>query len=98
MGVMSCLREVLKHVGLPEEETRLMMTGGPDGDLGANQIQSFRGRICLIVDGGSVLFDPAGLDRDELLKLAVARHTRPRLDSAAFPPAKLGRASCRERV
>lgn len=90
MGVMACLREMLAHVQLPEAEVNLMMTGGPDGDLGANQIQSFRGRICLIVDGGSVLFDPDGLNRTELLKLAVARHTRPRLDSAAFPAAALG--------
>lgn len=89
MGVMSSLRTVLAHVGLAEEETRLMMTGGPDGDLGANQIQSFKGRICLIVDGGSVLFDPEGLDRTELVKLALARHTRPRLDSLAFPAEKL---------
>ena len=67
-----------------------MMTGGPDGDLGANQIQSFKGRICLLVDGGSVLFDPEGLDREELLKLALARHTQPRLNSLAYPAAKLG--------
>lgn len=91
MGVMACLRTVLGHLGLPEEQTNLMMTGGPDGDLGANQIQSFRGRICLIVDGGSVLFDPAGLDHEELMKLAVARHTRPRLNSAAYPTSKLSR-------
>jgi glutamate dehydrogenase len=79
----------LEHIGLRESGANLMMTGGPDGDLGANQIQSFRGRICLIVDGGSVLFDPAGLDRDELMRLAMARHTRPRLDSAAYPADKL---------
>ncbi|NPV49217.1 MAG: NADP-specific glutamate dehydrogenase GdhA [Armatimonadetes bacterium] len=91
IGVMACLRTVLEHIGLPEDKANLMMTGGPDGDLGANQIQSFRGRICLIVDGGAVLFDPAGLDHEELMKLAVARHTRPRLSSAAYPTAKLSR-------
>ncbi|MEW6750105.1 MAG: NADP-specific glutamate dehydrogenase GdhA [Candidatus Latescibacterota bacterium] len=90
MGVTACLRVLLEHVGLPEAEVRLMMTGGPDGDLGANQIQSFRGRICLIVDGGSVLFDPEGLDRAELVKIALARHTRPRLNTLAYPAARLG--------
>ncbi|MBI5397429.1 MAG: NAD-glutamate dehydrogenase, partial [Verrucomicrobia bacterium] len=89
MGVMACLRTLLDHVGLKEEKANLMMTGGPDGDLGANQIQSFQGRICLLVDGGSVLFDPRGLDTGELLKLAVARHTQPRLNSLAYPAAKL---------
>lgn len=90
MGVMSTLRTVLAHIGLPETETNLMMTGGPDGDLGANQIQSFKGRICLIIDGGSVLFDPDGLDRKALMTIAMARHTSPRLDTMAYPEEKLG--------
>ncbi|MCE5241133.1 NAD-glutamate dehydrogenase [bacterium] len=90
MGVMATLRTVLAHAGMPEAETNLMMTGGPDGDLGANQIQSFKGRICLVVDGGSVLFDPDGLDREALMTIALARHTEPRLDSMAYPVEKLG--------
>ncbi len=90
MGVMSTLRTVLDHCDMPEADTNLMMTGGPDGDLGANQIQSYKGRICLIVDGGSVLFDPDGLDRDALLEIAMARHSSPRLDSMAYPEEKLG--------
>jgi len=95
MGVMSCLRTLLNHVGLKEEQVNLMMTGGPDGDLGANQIQSFKGRICLLVDGGSVLFDPEGLDKKEMMKLAFARHTQPRLNSLAYPAAKLSRRGFR---
>ena len=90
MGVVACLRRVLEHLGMDEAEANVMMTGGPDGDLGANQIQSSRGRICLIVDGGSVLFDPDGLDRGELLKLAMARHTEPRLNTLAYPVESLG--------
>ena len=90
MGVMSTLRTVLAHVGLAEADTNLMITGGPDGDLGANQIQSFKGRICLIVDGGSVLFDPDGLDRRALMSIAFARHTEPRLNSMAYPEDRLG--------
>jgi glutamate dehydrogenase len=90
MSVMNSLRTVLSHLGLPETETNLMMTGGPDGDLGANQIQSFKGRICLIIDGGSILFDPDGLDRQALMTIALARHTSPRLDSMAYPEEKLG--------
>ncbi len=89
MGVMATLRTMLEHIGLAETDANLMMTGGPDGDLGGNQIQSFKGRICLVVDGGSILFDPEGLDRVELMKIALARHTRPRLDSRVFPENKL---------
>lgn len=88
-SVMTCLRTLLDHLGMREEDVCLMMTGGPDGDLGANQIQSFKGRICLIVDGGSVLFDPEGLHRGELLRLAFARHTNPRLNSLAYPQERL---------
>jgi len=90
-GILSCLRTIEQHLGLKEEELVLMMTGGPDGDLGANQILSFRGRICLVVDSGAVLFDACGLDREELAKLAVARHTRPRLNTLAYPEKKLSR-------
>ncbi len=95
MGVMAVLRVLLEHTGLREEEVNLMMTGGPDGDLGANQVQSFRGRICLIVDSGSILFDPDGLDRRELMKIAFARHTAPRLNSLAYPAEKIGRRGFR---
>ncbi|MGB9642355.1 MAG: NADP-specific glutamate dehydrogenase GdhA [Candidatus Ratteibacteria bacterium] len=88
-GIMACLRTVLNHAGMKEEETSLMMTGGPDGDLGANQIQSYKGKIKLIIDSGSVLFDPMGLDRKELMKIALARHTNPRQNTLAYPDEKL---------
>jgi len=89
-SVITSFRTLIEHYGQREEDLNLMMTGGPDGDLGANQIQCYKGKICLIVDGGSVLFDPDGLNRDELLKIAFKRHSRPRADSLAFPPEKLG--------
>ena len=90
MSVVVAMRRVLEHLGIHEDEANVMMTAGPGGDLGANQIQSARGRICLIADSGSVLFDPDGLDRDELLRLAMARHTQPRLNSLAFQSGRLG--------
>jgi glutamate dehydrogenase len=66
-----------------------MITGGPDGDLGGNEIQCYRGKICLVIDGGSILFDPKGLDRTALMKIAFMRHTSPRANSLAFPLDKL---------
>ncbi|MEN8254762.1 MAG: NAD-glutamate dehydrogenase domain-containing protein [Verrucomicrobiota bacterium] len=89
-SVMASFRTVIKHLGMDEASLNLMMTGGPDGDLGANQIQTFKGRICLLIDGGGILFDPDGLDRDALLDLALARHSSPRLNSMDFPEEKLG--------
>ena len=89
-SVITSFRTLIEHYGQREEDLNLMMTGGPDGDLGANQIQCYKGKICLIIDGGSVLFDPDGLNRDALVKIAFKRHSRPRANSLSFPPEKLG--------
>jgi glutamate dehydrogenase len=83
-GIMGAFRTLISHYGSEEEDLNLMMTGGPDGDLGANQIQCYQGKICLVIDGGSVLFDPAGLDREALMKIAFMRHTSPRANSRGF--------------
>ncbi|ACN13471.1 GdhA2 [Desulforapulum autotrophicum HRM2] len=88
-GIMSSFRALIHHSGHREEDLNLMMTGGPDGDLGANVIQCYKGNICLIVDGGSILFDPDGLDKRELIKIAFMRHTSPRANSLAYPVEKL---------
>jgi len=87
--VMGSFRTLISHCNAKEEALNLMMTGGPDGDLGANQIQCYKGRICLIIDGGSILFDPSGLDKKELMKLAFMRHSIPRANSLKFPEDKL---------
>jgi glutamate dehydrogenase len=49
------------------------MTGGPDGDLGSNEILISRDKILAIVDGSGVLYDPESIDRKELKKLAKSR-------------------------
>jgi len=91
-GVMAAFRALIARRGRREEDLNLMMTGGPDGDLGANQIQTYRGKICLVIDGGAVLFDPEGLDARELKLLAFSRHRSPRPNSAAYPREKLSPA------
>ncbi|MBU1564969.1 MAG: NAD-glutamate dehydrogenase [Proteobacteria bacterium] len=88
-SIMGSFRTLIDHYGEREEELNLMITGGPDGDLGANQIQCYKGKICLIIDGGSVLFDPQGLDKEELMKLAFMRNSQPRVNSLGFPTEKL---------
>ncbi len=88
-SIMGSFRTLINHYNEPEEELNLMITGGPDGDLGANQIQCYKGKICLIIDGGSILFDPQGLDKKELMKLAFMRNSSPRANSLNFPKEKL---------
>ncbi len=90
-SIMGSFRTLINHYKAKEEELNLMITGGPDGDLGANQIQCYQGKICLLVDGGSVLFDPEGLDKKELMKLAFMRNSSPRANSLLFPVAKLSK-------
>lgn len=51
------------------------MTGGPDGDLGSNEIKMGKEKIIGIIDGSGVIFDPIGIDRTELLRLADERLT-----------------------
>jgi glutamate dehydrogenase len=49
------------------------MTGGPDGDLGSNEILMGKEKIIGVVDGSGVLFDPEGLDKESLNQLAATR-------------------------
>ncbi len=88
-SIMGAFRTLIDHCSGREEDLNLMITGGPDGDLGANQIQCYKGKICLIIDGGSILFDPEGLDKKELMKLAFMRNSSPRANSLRFPLDKL---------
>ena len=90
-SVMGAFRTLINHYDCKEEDLNLMMTGGPDGDLGCNEIQCYKGKICLIIDGGSILFDPEGLDKKELMKIAFMRHTSPRVNSLGYPKEKLGK-------
>jgi glutamate dehydrogenase len=89
-SVMGAFRTMIEHYGVKEADLNLMITGGPDGDLGANEIQCYKGKICLVIDGGSILFDPDGLDRQALTQIAFMRHTAPRVNSLGFPVEKLG--------
>lgn len=64
---------IYRKLNLKEESCRKMQTGGPDGDLGSNEIKISKDKTVGIVDGSGVIYDPNGLDRDELLNLATKR-------------------------
>ena len=64
---------ILDKLGVNESDISKMQTGGPDGDLGSNEIKISSDNTLSIVDGSGVLYDPNGINRDELNKLADAR-------------------------
>ncbi len=66
---------VLEKLGLKEEDVTKIQTGGPDGDLGSNEILVSRDTTLAVVDGSGVAYDPEGLNRTELRRLATARLT-----------------------
>lgn len=64
---------IYRKLGLREESIQKIQTGGPDGDLGSNEIKISNDRTLAVVDGSGVIFDPDGLNRSELLRLANGR-------------------------
>jgi glutamate dehydrogenase len=81
--------KALEKLGLHEGKVTKVMTGGPDGDLGSNEIFISKDRVLSIVDGSGVLFDPEGIERHELVRLAKTRKMvehfhRDRLSSKGF--------------
>ncbi|BGP18089.1 NAD-dependent glutamate dehydrogenase [Rhodosporidiobolus nylandii] len=64
---------IYRKLGLKEEEIKKVQTGGPDGDLGSNEILLSKDKTITIIDGSGTIHDPEGLDRTELVRLAKAR-------------------------
>ncbi|GAA5864051.1 hypothetical protein JCM3774_006364 [Rhodotorula dairenensis] len=77
---------IYRKLGLKEEEIRKVQTGGPDGDLGSNEILLSKDKTITIIDGSGTLHDPNGLDRSELVRLATSR-----LMVKEFDRSKLGK-------
>ncbi|KAF9068569.1 NAD-specific glutamate dehydrogenase [Rhodocollybia butyracea] len=77
---------IYKQLGLKEKDITKVQTGGPDGDLGSNEILLSSDKTVAIIDGSGVLADPAGLDREELVRLAKLR-----VPVGHFDKSKLGK-------
>jgi len=84
-GVHRYVLGILRELGIREEDITKVQTGGPDGDLGSNEILISKDRTIAVVDGGGVVWDPDGLDRTELARLARAG-----LDSGSVAEKRLG--------
>ena len=76
----------LEKLGMKEEDVVKIQTGGPDGDLGSNEIKISKDKTIAIVDGSGVLYDPNGINREELLKLANERIMVENFDKSMLSP------------
>lgn len=86
MGVHVYVLELLKAVGVREEDVTKFQTGGPDGDLGSNEILISKDRTVGIIDGSGVAYDPHGLNRIELCRLAKKRIPIGNFDKSKLSP------------
>lgn len=73
LSVREYVKGIYRKLNLDPSQVRKMQTGGPDGDLGSNEILLGNEKWTAIVDGSGVLADPNGLDKEELLRLAKKR-------------------------
>ena len=77
---------ILSKLGLDEERITKAQTGGPDGDLGSNEILVSKDRTVCVIDGSGVLYDPNGLNREELAALANERKMVEAFDRSKLSP------------
>lgn len=88
-GVYEYEIQIMKQLNLKEREVTKIQTGGPDGDVGSNEIKVSKSRYIAIVDASGVVYDRNGLDHGELLRLASSRkmvreYTRDKLSPEGF--------------
>jgi len=75
LSVREYVTGIYRKLDLDSSVVKKMQTGGPDGDLGSNEILlSTQNEIYTsIIDGSGVLVDPNGISRLELIRLAEKR-------------------------
>ncbi|SPO02886.1 probable NAD-specific glutamate dehydrogenase [Cephalotrichum gorgonifer] len=73
LSVREYVTGIYRKLNLDPSTVRKMQTGGPDGDLGSNEILLSNEKYTSVIDGSGVLVDPNGIDKDELRRLAKKR-------------------------
>ncbi|CAK9782342.1 NAD-dependent glutamate dehydrogenase [Cutaneotrichosporon oleaginosum] len=88
LSVRQYVLGVLKTYCANDKVVTKLQSGGPDGDLGSNEIllSSEKERTVGIIDGSGVIYDPKGLDRAELVRLARARKMIIHFDESKLGP------------
>ncbi|TWJ32627.1 NAD-glutamate dehydrogenase domain-containing protein [Geobacter argillaceus] len=89
-GVMTFAEITMEALGIDirTEPFSVKFTGGPNGDVAGNALRILlercpQAKIKLILDGTGAIFDPEGLDREEVGRLVLAH------DLDAFDPSRL---------
>eukprot|EP00045_Choanoeca_perplexa_P014322 m.167815 g.167815 ORF g.167815 m.167815 type:complete len:1035 (-) comp16644_c0_seq1:72-3176(-) len=72
-SVRAYVNGIQSKMGLDGTTCTKVQTGGPDGDLGSNEIKLGHERTIAVVDGSGVLYDANGIDLEELRRLANER-------------------------
>ena len=80
LSVRQYILGIYRKLNIDPASIHKMQTGGPDGDLGSNEILLSNEKYTAIVDGSGVIVDPQGLDHVELVRLAKERATISRFD------------------
>ncbi|EXJ76385.1 NAD-specific glutamate dehydrogenase [Cladophialophora psammophila CBS 110553] len=86
LSVREYVLGIYRKLNLDPSKIRKLQTGGPDGDLGSNEILLSNEKYTAIVDGSGVLVDPAGLDHAELVRLAKKRVMISQYDISKLSP------------
>ena len=73
VGVRTYLRCLLKELNVDENNITKVMVGGPASGRGSNEIIESTAKVIAVVDQSGVAYDPCGLQRDELVRLAKRR-------------------------
>ncbi|WP_224984362.1 NAD-glutamate dehydrogenase domain-containing protein [Geomonas agri] len=89
-GVMQFAETTMRELGVDIRRDRfsVKLTGGPSGDVAGNALRIMLERspqacIKLILDGSGAIFDPEGMDHEELSRIVLKE------DLDAFNPARL---------
>lgn len=86
LSVREFVLGIYRKLHLEQSHVRKLQTGGPDGDLGSNEILLGHEKYTAIVDGSGVLVDPQGIDRPELVRLARKRAMISQFDISKLSP------------
>ncbi|ODQ77596.1 hypothetical protein BABINDRAFT_163325 [Babjeviella inositovora NRRL Y-12698] len=75
LSVRAYVEKIYQKLEITDAKITKFQTGGPDGDLGSNEIllANKMEHYVAIVDGSGVIVDPKGLDSAEVLRLAKTR-------------------------
>jgi glutamate dehydrogenase len=82
MSVRQYSLGIYRKLNLTETALTKFVTGGPDGDLGSNEIKQGKEKVVAMCDGFASVHDPVGIDRAELLRLAEGRLSLGHFDKA----------------